>query len=228
MEEYMFGVVSLCLFMLLLAPASSQATPAITCHCFTDRLYNPSKPALADPYFLATTQNTFFAALYNVEKNTIVMKKQTGSTSEDLWIAYWVASKSGSTGEALLVLRGKKMSWKEIIVPLGLSAKSRSEKKFAAELAAGASSALLAQNIVDDVLLRHRMLGEQELAVLRREWASNQEVIIASLIAMKTRRPAIGIYRDVNNKSKSWGALLDEAKIQPSGMQSEFAALLKK
>lgn len=212
--------------MLLLLPVSSPAASAITCHCFTDRSYDASRPALADPYFLATTQNSFFAALFNVDKKTVVLKKQTGSSADDLWVAYWVASRSGSTGEAMLAARGKKESWKEVIVSLGLPAKSLGER-FAAEVATGASSARLAQEIVDDVLVRHRLLGEQELAVLRKERATNQEVIITALIAVRIGRPAVRIYRDVKKGLKSWGELLGEAKIHASGIQTEFAVLLK-
>ena len=56
------------LMISLMLPLPALAIPAITCHCFTDRSFNPAKPALADPYFLATTQNSFFAAIFNVDK----------------------------------------------------------------------------------------------------------------------------------------------------------------
>ncbi len=214
------------LSMLLLLPLSSPAAPAITCHCFTDRSYDPSRPALADPYFLATTQNSFFAALFSVDKKKIVMKKQTGSSAEDLWVAYWVASKSGSSAEDLLTARGKKDSWKDVIAPLGLPAKSLGER-FAAEVTAGASSSSLAQAIVDGVLVRHRLIGEQELTVLRHEWGTNQEVIMTALIAARTRRPPVRVYQEVKKGTKSWGAFLGEAKLQPAGIQTEFATLLK-
>ncbi|MEI7818227.1 MAG: hypothetical protein WCI45_13655, partial [Desulfuromonadales bacterium] len=83
------------LSLLLFLPDSSPAAPAITCHCFTERKYDFSRPAVADPYFLATTQNSFFATYFAVDKKVIVMKKQTGSSADDLWIGYWIASKSG-------------------------------------------------------------------------------------------------------------------------------------
>ena len=215
------------LCMLLLVPHSSPAAPAISCHCFTARTFDASRPALADPYFLATTQNSFFAALFNVDKKMIVMKKQTGISADDLWVAFWVASKSGRTGEALLAARGNKESWKEVVVPLGLPAESLG-KRFTTEVAIGASSARLAQEIVDDALVGHRLIGEKELAALRKEWASSQEVIIATLISVRIRRPAIQVYRDVKKGVTSWGALLGEAKIHTPGIQAEFAMLLKK
>lgn len=215
-----------CLSLLLILPASASAAPTITCHCFTDRSYDPSHPALADPYFLATTQNSFFAVVFNIDKKTVVMKKQTGSSADDLWIAYWVGAKSGMAGETLLAARVGKKSWKEVLVPLGLPAQSIGER-LSNEVTAGASAARLAQIIVDDVLIRNRLLGEREVGVLRKERASNQEVIIAVLIAAKTRRPAVLIYQEVKKGTKSWGALLSDAKLQSANLQTDFATLLK-
>ena len=57
----------LILLALVLAPLPAAAIPAITCHCFTERAYDPALPFVADPYFLATTQNSFFAAAFAVE-----------------------------------------------------------------------------------------------------------------------------------------------------------------
>ncbi len=219
-------IITLILSTLLLLPLSAQAATAITCHCFTDRSYDPSRPALADPYFLATTQNSFFAAYFNVDKKTIVMKKQTGSSADDLWIAYWMALKTGSAAEVLLSMRDNNKSWKEVVVPLRLPVKLLG-KRFAAEVSSRASEGRLAQIVVDDVLTRHRLLGAPELAALRKDLASNQEVIISALIAASTRQPAIQIYRDVKKGTRSWGAFLGEAKIQPSLMQSAFSTLLK-
>ena len=83
----MLRMVFCSLCMVLLLPLSTPAAPAITCHCFTDRSYDPSRPTLADPYFLATTQNSFFAALFTADKKMIVMKKQSGSSAEGRLIA---------------------------------------------------------------------------------------------------------------------------------------------
>jgi hypothetical protein len=45
-------------------PMPALATSAITCHCFRDRSYDPAQPSMGDPYFLATTQNSFFAIVF--------------------------------------------------------------------------------------------------------------------------------------------------------------------
>lgn len=164
--------------------------------------------------------------VFNVDKKTVVMKKQTGSSAEDLWVAYWLAARTGQNGEALLAERGKKESWKAVIASRKLSAKILGDR-FLDEVNAGAPSSRLAQMIIDDVLLQHRLIGVQDLEILRKEWASNQEVIITVLIAVKTRRAPIQVYQNAKKGSKSWGGLLTEAHIQSSGIQSEFTALLK-
>lgn len=214
------------LSILLLLPVLSPAESAITCHCFTERSYDPSKPSLADPYFLATAQNSFFAALFNVEKKAIVMKKQAGDSADHLWVAYWVASKSGRTSETVLAAKGKNRSWKSVIATMGITSRTLGEP-LAAEVAKGASDARLSQLVVDAALLQHRLLGEQELVAMRKERASNQEIIMTVLIAIKTKKSAIRIYREVKSGTKSWGRFLSDANIQAGDIQSVFVALLK-
>jgi hypothetical protein len=207
-------------------PLPALAIPAITCHCFTDRSFDAAKPAAADPYFLATTQNSFFADVFNLDKKTIVMKKQQGAASDDLWIAYWVAAKSGTSAEALLQAKQGKESWQQVITPLRISPKALGSR-FSASLKAQASSALMADAIVDELFLHYKLLGDKELAGMRQMGATNQELIIATLIAMKLRQPARQVYQEVKSGSSTWGRSLQRARIEPRNMQQEIAATLK-
>ena len=54
-------VVVVTLFVFL-TPLAAVAMPTINCHCFRDRSFDPQQPQAADGYFLATAQNSFFAA----------------------------------------------------------------------------------------------------------------------------------------------------------------------
>jgi hypothetical protein len=213
------------LLLQLSYPLPSMAAPAITCHCFTDRSYNPAKPTIADPYFLATSQNSFFAAVFGVDKRSIVMQKQKGAAADDLWIAHWIASRTGAAAEDLLQKKG---TWKEAIAPLSPSAKKMGLHFFEALNARHPSTPRLAEAVVDELLRGHKLLDKAELKSLRTAAASNQEIILASLLATKTRHPASQILRLAKGAAGSWGELLMRAGIDPSEMQAEFAALLKK
>jgi len=216
----------LILIMLLSHPLPARAIPAITCHCFTDRSFNPAQPTLADPYFLATTQNSFFAALFHVDKKTIVMKKQQGTSADDLWIAYWVASQTKTSAEALLQAKQAKETWQEALAPLRISSKNLGGR-FSSALNAKSSTARLAEAVVDELFRRYRLLAEGELAALRKAGASHQEVIIATLIAVKTGQSAGQIYHQVKKGATTWGSLLQVAGIDPKNMQQEITTALK-
>ena len=222
MRHYRFH---LGLAILLMLPVPASAIPTITCHCFTDRSYDAAHPAAADPYFLATTQNSFFAAAFGVDKKTIVINKQKGVSADDLWVAYWLAARSGADPESLLQRRKTRGSWRQMTIQLAIPVKSMGVR-FADALKNNSSDVWLAETVVDELLLRFRFYGEPELAALRKAGAGNQELILAGLIAAKTRQPAIQMYRNVKGGGMSWGTLLTRARIDSTEIQAEIAALV--
>lgn len=211
---------------LLILPKTSLAIPAITCHCFTDRSFEPDRPAAADPYFLATVQNSFFAIVFNTDKKSIVMKKQQGTSSDDLWIAYWVASKSGATADTLLRSKKQSDTWKNVIFSLQLSQKPLGVR-FSNAINADASAGRLSEAVVDEIFIKEKLLTEGDLIALRKAGVTNQELIIVTVIAFKTRQPARQLYLEVKNGSKTWGSLLSVAKINSKNMQMEVEGMLK-
>jgi hypothetical protein len=214
------------LVLLFMLPIPALAIPAITCHCFTDRSYDASHPGAADAYFLATTQNSFFAIVFNTDKKSIVMKKQQGTSPDDLWIAYWVGSIAGKTPDSLLQAKSKSHSWKNVVVSLNLPPKILGAR-FSNALNANVPTGRLSKAVVDDLFLKDQLLGERDLDDLRKAGASNQELIIATVIATKTKQTARQLYLEVKGGTKSWGSLLSWTKIDTKNMQQEVANTLK-
>lgn len=211
------------LLLLFVFPAGAWALPAITCHCFTDRSYDPGRPTGADPYFLATTQNSFFAAAFGVEKKLIVVKKQKGAAADDLWVAYWLAAQAGVDPEKLMQERKEKGSWQQVATSLTLP-----KERMPAGLKTEVTDEELAVAVVDELLLRFRLHNKEELAALRQAGATSQEMILAALISAKSRQPPTRFYQQIRGGGTSWGELLQRAKIDPAKIQEEMAALTRK
>ena len=217
----------LVLLLLALFPAAGEAIPAITCHCFTERSYDPGRPAAADPYLLATTQNSFMAAALAVEKKTIVLKKQAGAGGDDLWIAYWLAARTGRDVEKLLQERKSKGSWRQVAPSLAtVDIDNAPGGRAAAAFKKNAPDEQLAIAVVDELLLHFRFHGESELTQLQQAGANHQEKILAGLIAARSRQSANRSYRQVKEGTTSWGELLRGAQISPTEIQAEVTALM--
>lgn len=217
-------LLPLMLLVLLALPLPAAAAPAISCHCFTERSYDPNRPSIADPYFLATAQNSFFAAVFGLEKRAVVVKKQQGLSGDDLWIAHWAASRAGVAADDLLQRKG---SWKDTLAKLKLTPPPGPRTSAALALK-NPTSSHLAEAVVDDLLLQHGLLPEAELKSLRKERSGNQEVILATLLALKMGQPAASLRQRVKTGNASWGLLLQQAKLEPSAIQGEFTNRLKK
>jgi hypothetical protein len=226
MRPFAFNTFVLILVIALMIPMPVLAAPAITCHCFTDRSFEPARPAVADPYFLAATQNSFFAVVFNIDKKNIVMKKQQGASSDDMWVAYWAASRSGASPDTLLQAKQKNGAWKDVLSPLRIPVKALGTR-FSNALNAKQSAGHLSKTVVDEIISHNQLLSEGELAAMRQAGASNQELILAAVIGSKTGRPARQMYLEVKNGAKTWGQLLQLSKINTADMQREISGILE-
>jgi hypothetical protein len=221
----MFRYVLLLQVFLFIVPLQASALPTITCHCFQDRAYDAANPSAADPYFLAMTQNSFFSLVFNVDKRAVVMKKQQGTSADDLWIAYWVASGTGASPDKLLEARHNKNSWQDVLASLQLTGKDLGYQ-FAKAMITKEPDVNLAQTVVDELFRRYRLLSDVDLVAMRNAGASNQEMILADVIAVGMKEPIGKIYFKVKNGNGTWGSLLMSAEIDTMQMPKEINALL--
>ena len=146
--------------------------------------------------------------------------------NDDLWIGYWLAAKSGADPEKILQERKTKGSWLKIAASLSIPDKSLGSH-VATALKNKANDERLAEAMVDELLIRFHMYGETELAALRKAGVGNQEIILTAVLAAKLRQPALQLYSGVKKGNTSWGALLQQAKIDPPSIGAEIETLVK-
>lgn len=222
----MFKSTTFFLMLFFIFPVSAMAIPTINCHCFQDMSYNPEQPAAADPYFLASVQNSFFAAVFDAEKRSVVKMKRNGTSADDLWIAYWTGKQSGVSSEKLLKQKQAKGEWKAVIEKLNQTSVA-SNSQLSLALQEKAANTALAQAVVEDVFTHYQLLSQDKLKAMRKAGASNQELIIATLIAKRTSTSAEKVFLDVKSGSKTWGTYVNLAQVNVNELQNEFSRLLK-
>jgi hypothetical protein len=218
---------ALILLALLLAAGPALAAPlsAVTCHCFTDRSYDAARPEAADAYYLAATQNTFFAKLFKTEKKLLVRGKQKGMRMEDFWVAHYVAEQTQTSAETLLKERSAHPNWSATLAAQGISDQSL-DPFFANALATESSGTRLDQVLVDELLPRHGVLDKEDIAPLRQAGLENQELLMVALLAKKSGKSAQAVAREKSDTGRSWSALFHEAGIDIARIETEITALL--
>ena len=203
-------------------PLAAAAEPAIACHCYQDRRYDPSRPAAADPYILATTRSSLLSASFGVDKGTLVRAVMTGSAPDDLFVAHFAGARSGRDAGALLRQRGAGVPWKEALAgAAGLPA------PFEALLARGAPGAELAAAAVDDALVGRLGADPASLRALREARASSEEAILATFLSRRLEAPPGRLLASVRDGDRTWGALLAEADLSPERIDEAVRAAVR-
>ncbi len=207
-----------CALLLAALPGPVHALPAISCHCFQDRSFDPARPTAADDYYLATAQNRLMAAVFERPRREIVMAKQTGTSGPDLWIAYRAAAISGHNSATLLSARKDQGAWWPVLEKLGIDLNLELGE-------ATRISSNLDQQIVADTLAEVGFADLATVADLYGAGAGSQEAILAVVIARANKQPPREIWLRVAAGEKSWGSLIDEAGMA-ADLDAAFEPLL--
>jgi hypothetical protein len=216
--------VVFCVFLIVLSSPALSA-PTISCHCFTDRSFDAARPGAADPYFLATTQNSFLAAAFDINKKEIVKARMSGTSEEDLWIGHFVAERSGRTHAEVVDARKQSPNWPEALSLLNPD-REQLGSRFTAALEKG-SEAALSVAAADEVLTTRLRVAPEVLTELRTTGASTREAIISLFLSRRADHPALAFFTEVQAGNKTWGQLLDGLGIEPGMIEGEIRKLLQ-
>jgi hypothetical protein len=203
-------------------PAAVRAAPTVDCHCFQDRTWDPTAPASADPYVLATTRSSLLSAAFGVGKGVLVRTVMGGTPPDDLWIAYWAGARAGRDAAALLAAKERRGSWR-----LALGGARGLAPAFEAALASGAPDAALSAIAVDDVLLGRLHANAEDVALLRAAGARSEEVVLAAVLSVRLRTPAMPILARVRTGKATWGSTLHDAGLAPHDMDAVVRGLVR-
>jgi hypothetical protein len=211
------------LFLLILA-APAIAAPAISCHCFQDRTFDSARPAAADSYLLATTQNSLMAAVFGLEKKKLVRDKMTGTSGEVLWVAHYLAARCHESASRLMAAYDRNGgSWKKAAAGCGIRLP---DNRFAKLLAADASGEELAAAATDEIVGRRLEAARGDIDQIRARGGSNAELILAAYIARKDKQSPAEIYLEVAAGQATWGRMLDRAGGNSFSIEEDLRNLL--
>jgi len=215
------------LFYLLLSN-SVFAMQITGCHCFQNRQFDPAQPGAVDPYLLATTQNSFLAAIFGIDKKQIVQAKMRGGASGDnLWIAHFIGLKTGADAKDLLDSRKTSGSWKKALEQIKVNYKllgSYFERPFAQDI----SDKEMSSMIVDQMIIDYFGAKKSDIKIMRSRGAQNKEIILSSFLYRKTNRSASFYYSSVSSGQSTWGTLLHGLEIEAKEMGVEINKMLIK
>lgn len=164
-------------FLLALATSASGA-PTISCHCFQERSFDPAEPRQVEPYLLATTRNSFLAVAFGQSKKEIVRLRMTGTPGADLWIAYYLASKTDIPARKLMQSREKADSWSSVLAAQGIDP-MQTGPYFARALTGGKKDRKLADAAADETIAAVTGTVPEELRQFRQRGADTGEIILA-------------------------------------------------
>jgi hypothetical protein len=214
------------LFLTLFPAAFSPAAPTISCHCFRDRSFDPSRPAAADEYFLATVQNSLMAAVFPVDKRELVRAKMSGQSGEELWISQYLAVRTSRPAQALLDARNRTDSWREAAEHLGIDPEALGPR-FYAVLVGGGDSSRLTRAAVDDTLIERLGSTPEAVENLRKQGANDQETVMAAFLSRETGRATGEVFAAVRSGKTTWGRLLHEWKLSGETIENELRRMVR-
>ncbi|MEA3362248.1 MAG: hypothetical protein U9Q61_03140 [Thermodesulfobacteriota bacterium] len=205
--------------LLLLIPALTGAESTINCHCFQDRTFNHRDTAAADPYFLATTQNSFISLIYGVDKRALVKAKMSGTSGAHLWILFDVAERSQQDINTVAEIYPHTKRWRDVFTELQLT-----QQQLGADYwQLSNNPEQLADHIVDLQLIQYFSVTAGQVKNWRERGMNRKELILT--ILLEGDPPSL--YNQVNSGMQTWGKLLfDQGLVDGKAINKRLRKLM--
>lgn len=180
----------------------SFAVQTASCHCFQDRQYLPQKSHAADPYFLATTQNSLLAVFFEISKKSLVRGKMSGADGDGLWITHELARQGGVQRSVVERTYTEKGDWKQTVAELRIGGRLKPTVMGNVD-----RPGPLAAAVIDVVLSESLQFTIAQLQALREQGLTNKELILTVFLSRVAGSEPITFYRRYKS-GESWGNLL--------------------
>lgn len=215
-----FQVIKIFLFFLpaiyiLGLSGNVKAQSAVTCHCFTERDYNPADRFAADDYILATSFNSLLARYFAVSKGQIVMlKMKQGVPQDDLLIGLKVSQIGDGNINNLLRLRRAGKTWQEIIA--GMEQHDRLESDpLLKRIIAGVPVDEAGRGIADEIIGRFYAIPADQINKLRKTGLSEKEITLLFILVHVGNQNLETLLKQQREQSKSWSEIAHGLGIDP-------------
>lgn len=223
------GIIMRIIITLLYCLLSSSivlAAQTKACHCFKDRSFDAANPGKVDPYILATTQNSFLALVFGIDKKEVVSSKMAGVSGNDLWIAHFAAKKGGINADIMMSARKSIGSWKAVLSQQKVEL-SKLGPDFKRAVSADASDETLAAIVADKMLIERLAAKPAEVKKLRINGATTKEVILSTFLSLRSGRAASEYYNTVNTGRSTWDIHLNSLAIKAEDVGLEIKKMIK-
>jgi DNA-binding CsgD family transcriptional regulator len=207
-------LVALVLFCLESAPFSF-AESTLTCHCFTERSYNPADKHASDEYILVTSFNSLLSKFYGIPKRQIVMIKMSEGVSQDeLLVSLKVAKITKINLRKFLGLRHENKTWAEIISGLSQN-KAIKEDKILQAIRAGMSVNEAGARVIDEMIAQFYQVPGEEIAKLKMAGLNEKEIALLLLLAEAGGNKPETLMEQYTIHGRSWSEIAYNLGVKP-------------
>ena len=204
------------LFSIFLIPGFSFADPTGGCHCFRNRNYDPADTFSADAYLLTTTYNSLIAAVFDVSKGWIIMKKMKGGIrGNDLLSGLYISAKSKKPVNLLLSIRDSGGSWKDIVAAPGVRTETAADP-ILASIAAKKHADFIAGMITDYMLRTYYSTSRKRVKHIRSYSLNDKEISLLFALHQQTGTAVKQLVKMHERQKMSWSEIAHHYRLTPA------------